>query len=444
MIEGAERRGQLQGRRHRRRGDRRQHRPRAGAGRACQRLPCRPRRARQDVDREGAASEGARCGGAHDPLRRRQGSSRVLPGLRRAACDGASRRVLRRPVQQPRQPGRARTHDRPRAVGAMRQAASTRSSSAIGSAGTITGLTRYFRGVAPHGRVRARRSGRLDPRRLRDDRTSWRGGLVGGRRHRRGLHSRRSPTCPRSGMRTRSTTRKASRRRASCCVPRAFSAARRPARWSRPRCAIARRRRRPSASRRSSATPERATCRRSTTTSGCSTRACSRGRSSTTCATSSRAGTTKARWSASVRTTRCSPRSSACDIADVSQLPVLDGQRLAGVVDESDLLMKVHADPAMFREPVASAMTTKLQTLAAVGEPRAARGGPRSRAGRDRRRRARVLRIDHARRPAEPLAQADAMTQRNPGDGRELAAQLWDDSRVRPARAAAGGSRCIA
>ena len=50
-------------------------------------------------------------------------------------------------------------------------------------------------------------------------------------------------------------------------------------------------------------------------------------------------------------------------IADVSQLPVLDGQRLAGVIDESDLLMKVHAEPAMFREPVSSAMTTKLQTL---------------------------------------------------------------------------------
>jgi cystathionine beta-synthase len=51
-------------------------------------------------------------------------------------------------------------------------------------------------------------------------------------------------------------------------------------------------------------------------------------------------------------------------LADVSQLPVLDGERLAGVVDESDLLMKVHDDPALFRSPVASAMTTKLETLA--------------------------------------------------------------------------------
>jgi cystathionine beta-synthase len=51
-------------------------------------------------------------------------------------------------------------------------------------------------------------------------------------------------------------------------------------------------------------------------------------------------------------------------LADVSQLPVLEGERLAGVIDESDLLMKVHDDPALFRSPVESAMTTKLHTLA--------------------------------------------------------------------------------
>ena len=99
-------------------------------------------------------------------------------------------------------------------------------------------------------------------------------------------------------------------------------------------------------------------------------------------------------------------------LADVSQLPVLDGERLAGVIDESDLLMKVHAEPAMFRSPVASAMTTKLHTLPPGGEPRGARGRARSRAGRDRRRRARLLRPDHARRPAEPSAQAAGMTRR--------------------------------
>jgi cystathionine beta-synthase len=51
-------------------------------------------------------------------------------------------------------------------------------------------------------------------------------------------------------------------------------------------------------------------------------------------------------------------------LADVSQLPVLEGERLAGVIDESDLLIKVHDDPALFRSPVETAMTTKLHTLA--------------------------------------------------------------------------------
>ena len=32
-------------------------------------------------------------------------------------------------------------------------------------------------------------------------------------------------------------------------------------------------------------------------------------------------------------------------LADVSQLPVLDGDRLVGVIDESDLLLSVHATP---------------------------------------------------------------------------------------------------
>ncbi|MNN49888.1 CBS domain protein [compost metagenome] len=50
-------------------------------------------------------------------------------------------------------------------------------------------------------------------------------------------------------------------------------------------------------------------------------------------------------------------------LADVSQLPVLDGQRLVGVIDESDILLGVHEDAAHFRKDVASAMTDKLETL---------------------------------------------------------------------------------
>jgi cystathionine beta-synthase len=49
--------------------------------------------------------------------------------------------------------------------------------------------------------------------------------------------------------------------------------------------------------------------------------------------------------------------------ADVSQLPVLQGERLVGVMDESDLLLSVHADPARFHSAVSTAMTTTLETL---------------------------------------------------------------------------------
>jgi cystathionine beta-synthase len=51
-------------------------------------------------------------------------------------------------------------------------------------------------------------------------------------------------------------------------------------------------------------------------------------------------------------------------IADVSQLPVLDGERLVGVIDESDVLMSVHADAAHFNDAVRGSMTAAPQTLA--------------------------------------------------------------------------------
>jgi cystathionine beta-synthase len=50
-------------------------------------------------------------------------------------------------------------------------------------------------------------------------------------------------------------------------------------------------------------------------------------------------------------------------LADVSQLPVLENLRLVGVIDESDLLLKVNADAARFRDPVDSAMSDAPQTL---------------------------------------------------------------------------------
>ena len=51
-------------------------------------------------------------------------------------------------------------------------------------------------------------------------------------------------------------------------------------------------------------------------------------------------------------------------LADVQQLPVLDGGKLIGVLDESDLLLNVQKESARYSEAVASAMSTKLQTLA--------------------------------------------------------------------------------
>ena len=50
-------------------------------------------------------------------------------------------------------------------------------------------------------------------------------------------------------------------------------------------------------------------------------------------------------------------------LADVSQLPVLEGTQLVGVIDESDLLMSVHTDAARFRSSVKSAMTDLPETL---------------------------------------------------------------------------------
>jgi cystathionine beta-synthase len=50
--------------------------------------------------------------------------------------------------------------------------------------------------------------------------------------------------------------------------------------------------------------------------------------------------------------------------ADVSQLPVVDQSgRALGIIDESDLLVKVHRDPSHFNDPVKSAMTDRLETL---------------------------------------------------------------------------------
>jgi cystathionine beta-synthase len=50
--------------------------------------------------------------------------------------------------------------------------------------------------------------------------------------------------------------------------------------------------------------------------------------------------------------------------ADISQLPVLVDGKLVGLLDESDLLLRVNSDAAHFRETVKSAMSERVETLA--------------------------------------------------------------------------------
>jgi cystathionine beta-synthase len=48
---------------------------------------------------------------------------------------------------------------------------------------------------------------------------------------------------------------------------------------------------------------------------------------------------------------------------EISQLPVMEGDRIVGIVDESDVLMHVYGDEARFRDPVSTAMVSKLDIL---------------------------------------------------------------------------------
>ena len=48
---------------------------------------------------------------------------------------------------------------------------------------------------------------------------------------------------------------------------------------------------------------------------------------------------------------------------DVSQVPVVDGREIVGILDESDLLLAVSAEPGAFGQPVARFMTSNLETV---------------------------------------------------------------------------------
>lgn len=48
---------------------------------------------------------------------------------------------------------------------------------------------------------------------------------------------------------------------------------------------------------------------------------------------------------------------------EISQLPVMDGDRIVGILDESDVLLHVYGDEARFRDPVSTAMVSKLEVM---------------------------------------------------------------------------------
>jgi cystathionine beta-synthase len=48
---------------------------------------------------------------------------------------------------------------------------------------------------------------------------------------------------------------------------------------------------------------------------------------------------------------------------DVSQIPVMEGERVVGIVDESDLVLHLHANPARFQDSVSTAMVRNLETI---------------------------------------------------------------------------------
>ncbi len=48
---------------------------------------------------------------------------------------------------------------------------------------------------------------------------------------------------------------------------------------------------------------------------------------------------------------------------DVSQLPVLEHDRVVGIIDESDLLLAVFSNPARFHVEVRSAMSAAIETI---------------------------------------------------------------------------------
>lgn len=49
--------------------------------------------------------------------------------------------------------------------------------------------------------------------------------------------------------------------------------------------------------------------------------------------------------------------------AEISQLPVMDGKRIVGIIDESDVLLKIDDHPDQFKALVSETMTQKIETI---------------------------------------------------------------------------------
>ena len=69
------------------------------------------------------------------------------------------------------------------------------------------------------------------------------------------------------------------------------------------------------------------------------------------------------RRSRSARPTRLLIAYQRMRLYDISQLPVIDGTKVVGILDESDLLLAVYGRAERFREPVASAMNDRLEVI---------------------------------------------------------------------------------
>ena len=52
---------------------------------------------------------------------------------------------------------------------------------------------------------------------------------------------------------------------------------------------------------------------------------------------------------------------------DVSQLPVIEADEVVGIIDESDILLRVYGHEERFREPVSEAMTDRIEMVEASG-----------------------------------------------------------------------------